>query len=228
MSRADDHRGKEVAAWTSTDRDDTGLARRPPPGEAFPTPVANENAAVDDAAYIRALAHPLRLRILAMLEERPGSPARLAEVLGSNAKVVDYHVKRLVSFGLADLLETRRSRGGTEHIYAARPHPTFSDAAWEALDAGVRATHVVAGLRQTSEYVNRSALAGGFDRGDAHLSRTPLRVDEEGWTALAAAAKDHLQRVAAIEQQVHARGSSERFDAGVVVLVFEALPFSGA
>jgi len=26
---------------------------------------------------------------------------------------------------------------------------------------------------------------------------------------------------------VRARGSSERFDAGVVILVFEALPFSG-
>lgn len=179
-----------------------------------------------DAAYVRALAHPLRLRILAMLEEHPSSPARLAEVLGSNAKVVDYHVKRLVRFGLADLVEMRRSRGGAEHFYAARPHPTFSDAAWAALDAGARSRLLVAMLRQTSEYVNRSALAGGFDRGDAHFSRTALRVDEEGWTALAVAAMDHLRRIAAIEREVQARGSNECFDAGVVILVFEARPFS--
>jgi DNA-binding transcriptional ArsR family regulator len=181
---------------------------------------------IDDAAYFRALAHPLRLRILTMLDERPSSPARLAAALGASVNVVAYHVKRLRELDLAELVEVRRGRGGLEHVYAARPHPTFSDAAWEALEPGARSRVLVPILRQLYEYVSRSAAAGGFERRDAHLSRTPLRLDEAGWKALAAADDEWLREVAAIERDVAERGSEELFDAGLVVLLFEAKPFS--
>jgi len=118
--------------WTSSDRSDPSLARCPAPGEALPTST-DDIVTVDETAYIRALAHPLRMRILAMLEERPSSPGRLAEALGSNAKVVDYHVKRLVRLGLAGLVETRRSRGApstsTPHV-RIRPSPMPPGRPW--------------------------------------------------------------------------------------------------
>jgi hypothetical protein len=117
-------------------------------------------------------------------------------------------------------------RGGLEHIYAVRRHPTFSDAAWEDLRPEARSRVVVAMLRQMSEYVARAALAGGFGRRDAHFTRTPLHVDQAGWEALAATARDWLRAVAEIERDVAERGSDELFDAGLVVLLFEARPFS--
>jgi DNA-binding transcriptional ArsR family regulator len=188
--------------------------------------VKDEHAAIDDAAYVRALAHPLRLKILAMLEEQPSSPARLAEALDSNARLVDYHVKRLSELGLVELVGMRPTRGAPEHLYAARPHPRFSDAAWDALDGEAKSAVLVTMLRQMSEYVNRSATSGGFDRPDAHFTRTPVRVDARGWDELTAAARAWLGTVARIEQDVAERAPADTFEAGVVLLVFEARPFS--
>jgi hypothetical protein len=81
-------------------------------------------------------------------------------------------------------------------------------------------------LRQIGDYLTRAALAGGFERPEVHISRTPLRVDEAGWRTLAASAKDWLETAAAIERDVAERGSDELFDAGLVILLFEAKPFS--
>jgi DNA-binding transcriptional ArsR family regulator len=185
-----------------------------------------ETPAIDEAAYLRAVAHPLRHRLLAMLGERSSSPARLAAALGAKVNVVAYHVRRLAELGLVDLVEVRRGRGGLAHVYAARRHLTFSDAAWEQLDPDERTRVLVMALRLIWEYVRRAAVAGGFDRRDAHFSRTPLLVDEAGWQALAEAAKGWLDAVAAIERDVADRGSDRLFDAGLVLLLFEARPFS--
>jgi DNA-binding transcriptional ArsR family regulator len=217
-----------VTAWTSTARrrlkggrlDQASFGR--PAGTLMDT----ENADIDEAAYLRAVAHPLRHRILAMLGERSSSPARLAASLGAKVNVVAYHVRRLAELGLADLIEVRRGRGGLEHVYAARRHPTFSDVAWEQLEPEERARVLVTGLRQLWEYVKRAAVARGFDRRDAHFTRTPLRVDDPGWQALAAATEDWLRAVDVIEREVARRGSDELFDAGLVILLFEAKPFS--
>jgi DNA-binding transcriptional ArsR family regulator len=179
-----------------------------------------------DDRYVRALSHPLRMRIMAMLGERTSSPARLAAVLNLRTNVVAYHVKLLHELGIAELVSVRRGRGGEEHFYAVRRHPTFSDEAWEALAPEDRAQVLTALLRQIGAYVSRAALAGGFERPEVHMSRTPIRVDEEGWRALSGTARDCLRAVAAIEREVAERGSQQLFDAGFVVLLFEAKPFS--
>jgi hypothetical protein len=166
------------------------------------------------------------MRIMAMLGERRSSPARLAAQLGHRTNVVAYHVKVLHRLRIAELVDVRRGRGGQEHFYAVARHPTFSDEAWANLAPEDRVRMVAAMLRQIGAYVSRSALAGGFERPDMHMSRTPMKLDEEGWRALAAVARDCLQAVVAIERGVAERGSDELFDAGLVVLLFEARPFS--
>jgi DNA-binding transcriptional ArsR family regulator len=184
------------------------------------------DAEIDEVAYLRAVAHPMRFRILAMLGERASTPARLAAVLGARLNVVAYHVRRLAELGLVDLVQVRRGRGGLEHVYTRRRHLTFSDDAWEQLEPDERARVVVTALRLMWDYVARAAVARGFDRRDAHFSRTTLRVDEDGWKALAHTTREWLRAVDAIERDVAERGSEELFDAGLVVLLFEASPFS--
>jgi DNA-binding transcriptional ArsR family regulator len=110
--------------------------------------MAMDEADIDEVAYLRAVAHPMRHRILAMLGERPSTPARLAGALGAKVNVVAYHVRRLAELGLVDLVEIRRGRGGLEHLYAARRRVTFSDATWEQLEPDERARVVMTGLRQ--------------------------------------------------------------------------------
>ena len=182
--------------------------------------------ATDDPRYVRALAHPLRIRILAMLEERPASPVQLAPRLGSTLGRVGHHVRVLRDLGLIELVETRQRRGAVEHIYKAAPVPGFSDDAWQNAGAAVRERVVAAVLAQVGDYVAGSAAAGGFDRPDANLSRVPLRLDEAGWQELAAAGRRFLAEVDEIQTRAGERGTGGQMDFGLVLLVFEALSFS--
>lgn len=202
---------------------------RPEPPPATVPGVASGDAklAVDDPRYVRALAHPLRIRILAMLEERPASPVQLAPRLGSTLGRVGHHVRVLRDLGLIELVETRRRRGATEHIYSAAPVPAFSDEAWQRAGAAVRRRTSGALLGQIGEYVAGSAAAGGFDRPNANLSRVPLRLDEEGWEELASASKRWLAEAEAIQARTVERTRGEPpLAAGLVLLVFEAQGFS--
>ncbi len=70
----------------------------------------------------RALAHPLRVRIL----EAAGagaevSPVELAERLGEPLGVVSYHVRTLADAGLLELAGTSFRRGAVKHHYRVAP-----------------------------------------------------------------------------------------------------------
>lgn len=186
---------------------------------------------IDDPRYVKALAHPLRIRILALLEERKGSPVQLAEHLDATLGTVAYHVRMLESLGLVEMVETHQRRGATEHVYIAREHPRVSDQAWLAASPMTKHVLVSSVLAQIGDYVTQSATAGGFDRSDAHLTRNALKLDEQGWSALAKAATKWLAELQRIEQETQRRvrrTGSDVFDAGLVLMLFEALPFSEA
>ena len=192
---------------------------------AKPKPITN----IDDPRWVRAIAHPLRIRLLAMLDEQESSPVMLAEKLKQPLGTVSYHVRTLFDLGLLDLVRTRQRRGATEHFYRTRGHPAFSDAAWDQLGVVPKQRMISAALQQSYEYASRSAAAGGFDRADAHFSRAPLKLDRRGWTELASATKKWLEQALKIEDSAAKRLKADphsRLDVGLVILLFEALPFS--
>jgi hypothetical protein len=172
-----------------------------------------------DDAYVRALAHPLRMRI-----ERTSSPARLAALLGARVNVVAHHVRRLHELGLAELVDVRPGRGGLEHFYAVRRRPTFTDEAWERLKPDVRAPLLAAMLRQIGAYVGplggRRRLRAAGDAHEPHAGPRRRRRLES--------ARERSAGLAAGRRRDRARGPrvDELFDADVVVLLFEAKPFS--
>jgi DNA-binding transcriptional ArsR family regulator len=188
---------------------------------------------INDPRYLKAVAHPVRVRILAMLDEGPASPKQLADRLGASLGVVAYHVRTLHDLDLLKLVGTRQRRGATEHMYAAVARPSFSDDAWAAMEPVAKQRLLGATLRQIGEYANSSAASGGFDRADANVSRLSLRLDEKGWAQLAAASKKWLAEVEKIEAGVQKRLKSpgdehDLTDVGLVILLFEALPLSEA
>jgi DNA-binding transcriptional ArsR family regulator len=71
----------------------------------------------------RALAHPVRARVLAILEAEIASPKDLADQLGAPLGVVAYHVRVLASLELIRLVEVVRRRGSLEHRYTAVQPP---------------------------------------------------------------------------------------------------------
>jgi hypothetical protein len=164
-----------------------------------------------------------------MLDEEEASPVVLAKRLGEPLGTVSYHVRTLYDLGVLDLVRTRQRRGATEHFYRSRARPSFGDQAWGELAVVPKQRVIGAALAQTHDYASRSAAAGGFDRADAQFSRTSLKLDAEGWTELATAARQWVEQARRIEAAAAKRLGSSRgsgVDAGLAVLLFEALPFS--
>jgi DNA-binding transcriptional ArsR family regulator len=80
---------------------------------------------------LRALSHPVRLRILSLLTGRAMSSAELARELAMKHAAVSYHVRQLADAGYIEVAETRSVRGGQERRYRPR---LAGHAEWEQED----------------------------------------------------------------------------------------------
>ena len=190
-------------------------------------PVTN----IDDPRYVKALSHPLRVRILALLQERTASPRELAEWLDATLGTVSYHVRALHDFGLIELVRTTQVRGAIAHHYKASVRPRVSDEAWASAAPIVKQAAVGAALQTVDDYARASAAAGGFDRPEAHLSRTNVRLDAKGWEQAAKACEKLLAELNRIEEAATRRlakdpHSASASDAAVVMLLFESVRLS--
>jgi DNA-binding transcriptional ArsR family regulator len=74
---------------------------------------------VTDLAQVRALADPLRLKILGALIAAPRTTKQVAEVLGEKPTKLYHHVEALERAGLIRLTETRPNRGTVEKYFQA-------------------------------------------------------------------------------------------------------------
>ena len=68
-------------------------------------------------AELRALAHPLRLRMMELFAESPKTTKQVAELLGQPPTRLYHHVAALERAGLLVLKETRQNRGALEKWY---------------------------------------------------------------------------------------------------------------
>jgi len=67
-----------------------------------------------NVAELRALAHPLRLRMLELFAEAPRTTKQVADLLGEPPTRLYHHVAALERAGLLRLRETRKNRGTVE------------------------------------------------------------------------------------------------------------------
>ncbi|MFF4750968.1 helix-turn-helix domain-containing protein [Streptomyces sp. NPDC002514] len=83
-------------------------------------PSATADSAVLDAKGLRALAHPVRLRLLGLLRRYgPSTATRLAERLGVNSGTASYHLRRL---GAAGFVEEDTERGNARERWWRSVH----------------------------------------------------------------------------------------------------------
>ena len=100
-------------------------------------------------AEIRALAHPLRLRLMELFTDAPRTTTQAADLLGEPPTRLYHHVAALERAGLLRLKETRRNRGTTEKWYEA----TSWSMGWSGVQPGG------AKRRSKGESAARRALA---------------------------------------------------------------------
>jgi DNA-binding transcriptional ArsR family regulator len=186
---------------------------------------------IDDPRFVKAMTHPLRVRILAMLDERQASPNQLAGWLGASLGTVAYHVRTLLQLELIELVDETRVRGAVEHHYRSTPRPKVTAEAWGDASPIAKQAAVGSSLEVIGEYARLSAAAGGFDRSDAQLRRTLLRLDARGFAQLSKACEKLLERADRIEADAAKRigddpAAGQVIETGLGLLLFEAARLS--
>ena len=154
----------------------------------------------------KAFAHPLRVQILIILNERVASPNLLSQELDQSLNLVAYHVRVLEKYDCIELVDTKQRRGATEHFYRATRRQFLSDSEWARMPASLRPGLSGAMLKSVFDDIEEAMSSGTLDEiEDRHLSRTPMVVDQQGWNETAALLSETLDRLLAIQADASER-----------------------
>ncbi|MGW4646899.1 ArsR/SmtB family transcription factor [Kitasatospora sp. NPDC004289] len=141
---------------------------------------------------LRALAHPLRLRMLSLMWPGPMSAAELARELAVSHALASQHLRRLDGAGLVELAEERTRRGGKERRYRTVRGTPLSD----RQDADPL-------LAETMALTLRERAARRAPAAEGVTVDAELWVDPETW-------RDVRSRLAALALELHAAARPAR------------------
>jgi len=178
----------------------------------------------------KAFAHPLRVQILVILNEKTASPNMLAQQLDQSLNLVAYHVRVLEKYDCIELVDTKQRRGATEHFYRATRRQFLTDSEWARLPKSLRPGLSSAMLKTAFDDVEEALDKNTFDElDDRHLSRTPMVVDRKGWEDAAEALAETLDRLIEIQGEAAVRlGESDEEGLHSKVLMLHFKSPSGA
>ena len=176
-----------------------------------------------------AVAHPTRVRALAVLGERVASPAEIAKETGEYVGNVGYHVNTLAEASLVEEVGSRPVRGAVEHFYKGVELPIL-DAEQEAeMTDEDRASFAESVVALFAADVSKAIESGTYkDRTDHHLTRLVRLTDAEGYEQLKAAYMALFERVQEIfgesaERMSEPSKEEKRTKKPIRVLTFQAM-----
>jgi DNA-binding transcriptional ArsR family regulator len=174
----------------------------------------------------KAFAHPLRVQILIILNEKVASPNMLAQHLDQSLNLVAYHVRVLEKYDCIELVDTKQRRGATEHFYRATRRQFLTDTEWSSLPQSLRPGLSGAALKSAFDDVEEALDSETFDElEDRHLSRTPMAVDKKGWEDTAELLAETLDRLIEIQAESNERltkSGEEIVPSRVIMLHFKS------
>jgi DNA-binding transcriptional ArsR family regulator len=166
-----------------------------------------------DQRLLKALGHPLRTRILSVLNEKRSSPKALGEELSAPVHQTSYHVKVLREMGFIELVDRQQRRGAVEHFYRGVHRALIPADAWAQLPANIQQNIAADTFRMIITDANDALEANAYStRPDSHVSHTPMVLDQVGWEAFVQLLADTLDGAFEIQAEAAARlaqGKSE-------------------
>jgi DNA-binding transcriptional ArsR family regulator len=176
----------------------------------------------------KALAHPLRMKLLVAMSEREASPSELATELGEPLGNVAYHVRMLERLDCIELVRTTPRRGALEHHYRAIASPELELADWKQVPKSARRSISWERISEIWQDLAAALGSGRFDdRPDRHLGLTDLTLDETGWAELGEELRALQERAQAIQQRSEQRigaDGAEAVPSRLVLMHYEAPP----
>jgi DNA-binding transcriptional ArsR family regulator len=182
-----------------------------------------------DQDLVRALGHPMRVRILEALQGRTASPTELAREFHESLGVVSYHANALLDVGCIEQVRTRPKRGTVEHFYTARPRSFVGHQDWRLAPVSVRGGVTVEALRTFIAKVGAALDADTIDsREDTTLNWMPIVVDEQGWRETAEILDRALRELMSVAAASRERlGEADGIPVVTAMAAFEAPPGKG-
>jgi hypothetical protein len=184
------------------------------------------------------LKHPLRVRILEVLNEGPRSPSQFVEeglipkehfnTYQQALSLASYHFRELEKEGCLEVVESIPRRGAVEHVYRGLARVFFNDAEFEATSAEDRRELSRISLQGLIARADRAIWEETFDaRADRHLTWMPMQLDERGWKEMITALASVFGELSQIRHDARDRlaASGEKVvPATVGMLGFESPP----
>jgi predicted transcriptional regulator len=166
--------------------------------------------------------------MLSIMEEEAASPKELAEHFGVPLSNVAYHIQVLRKLKLIRLVKKTPRRGAVEHHYMVDHAVAVVDDTWSQTPRVIKERLLAGVLEDMGEEATQAAATGGFNRTNAHITRTHVVLDEEAWDVLSARLLDLLHGIGELEAESADR--LRRVDhegerrTSVVMMMFEPSP----
>jgi DNA-binding transcriptional ArsR family regulator len=174
-------------------------------GSARPT-----RAERDRSTAATVLSHPLRVRILEVLNQRDMSPVEFCRdgfaPEGIEVSHIAYHFRELAEYGALEVLERHPRRGSVEHVYRGLGRAYFSDLQWNELDRDERVRLSKTMVQGLIARIEGALMSDTFDsRVNRHLTWIAMRLDEQGWSEMTTALTAAFGEVEQIRADAEAR-----------------------
>lgn len=167
----------------------------------------------------KAFAHPLRVQILIILNEKVASPNMLSQQLDESLNLVAYHVRVLEKYDCIELVDTKQRRGATEHFYRATRRQLLTDDQWAQMPESLRPGMATAVLKSIFEDIEAASKAGTLEEvDDIHISRTPVVLDKQGWNEVSDLLKGTFDQLMEIQTAASERVAASK-DEGILAKV---------
>jgi DNA-binding transcriptional ArsR family regulator len=155
-----------------------------------------------DRRLIKALSHPLREHVLAVLNERIASTSEIGREIDLDVPAFYHHVEVLEDLGFLERVESRRRRGAKEHFFRAKATMLIDDREWQRIPASVRSDIVAGHIQSILDDIVGALRNGAFAAGVApHVSWLPGVFDKLGWQECKALINETLTRMIEIQKR---------------------------
>jgi len=159
-----------------------------------------------DRRMAKALSHPLRCEIIAILSDTCASPSEMAETLGEPLSNVSYHTNELLKLECIEQVDQEQVRGATKTRYRATTKMLLDNADWEGLSKAHRTAVSVNAMNEVSRRAADAMEASTFDRRtDRTLITLKLDVDEQAWLDVNRALRVAYERIEDIKVEAAQR-----------------------
>ncbi|MGN6257434.1 MAG: hypothetical protein ACTHN3_06755 [Solirubrobacterales bacterium] len=159
-----------------------------------------------DRNMAKALAHPIRVLILAEANKGKISPSRLSRRHDLVVSNVSYHFRKLEELGCLEVVEEKKVRGAVEHFYKAIRRALFDGKPWDNLPQSVKEEWSGDTFGNVLKRVSDAMAMGTFDaRNERFLVWNKQLLDEQGWKEIADIYRKAAHKTAAAEKRARKR-----------------------